>query len=296
MKRIVLILICLIVLPIIALAQDKYMVNTQELNVRSRPSAKSSVVGKLKQGETVTVYAIANGWASIKYKSKSNYSYVSAKYLVKIEPEKKDSHMPDKKDNKKNDHDNGYKHNHESDRDHQKQKTITRENDDYLLSVFIDGFGGMTSYSWSNTRPKPAISYGGDLGFRWKYRAFSHSIPKGLFGDISVGYSHRGCNAFPIDYGTAHLFPLGYSYSFSCNLGVFIKAGGYFSYPITGEIAGKYDTSIDYGVAGSIGCSFRSIELGFSYERGFADVSESAPVSLKNEGLFATLYYHFRIK
>ena len=108
MKRIVLILICLIVLPIIAVAQDKYMVNTQELNVRSRPSAKSSVVGKLKQGETVTVYAIANGWASIKYKSKSKYCYVSAKYLVKIEPEKKDSRMPDKKDNKKNDHDNGY--------------------------------------------------------------------------------------------------------------------------------------------------------------------------------------------
>ena len=72
MKKLLVILFALF-LPILTLAQDNYMVNTQELNVRSRPSAKSSVVGKLKQGEIVSVYAIANGWASIKYKSKPNY-------------------------------------------------------------------------------------------------------------------------------------------------------------------------------------------------------------------------------
>ena len=88
-----------------------------------------------------------------------------------------------------------------------KQKTDSHNTDSFddMLSIFVDGFGGMTSFAWSNNTPVAVFSYGGDLGFRWKYRAFSHSIPNGLFGDISVGYSHRGCNAFPIDYGTAHL-------------------------------------------------------------------------------------------
>ena len=296
MKKLLIILFA-IFLPILALAQDKYMVNTQKLNIRTRPSAKSSVAGSLKQGDIITVYAIANGWASIKLKSKPNYYYVSSKYLVKVESEKKDPTRQSEKKDKKQDQDQAYNPDNSSGERLQKKKSTQRDDDDsYLLSVFVDGFGGMTNYSWSRTRPKPAISYGGDVGFRWKYRTLSHSIPKGLFGDVSIGFSHRGCNAFPVDYVTAHLFPIGYSYSFNRKIGLFVKAGGYFSYPLTSEIASQYDTSIDFGVAGAIGCSFKNIELGFSYERGFADVSESAPVSLKNEGIFATLYYHFIIK
>lgn len=295
MKKLLIILIALF-LPILTLAQDKYLVNTQELNVRSRPSAKSSVVGKLKQGEIVTVFAIANGWASIKYKSKPNYCYVAARYLEKIESD--DNNWLTTDDNNVQSSQVKYQepaeHNLTNNR---KQKTDSHNTDSFddMLSIFVDGFGGMTSFAWSNNTPVAVFSYGGDLGFRWKYCAFSHSIPNGLFGDISVGYSHRGCNAYPIDYGTAHLFPLGYSKAVSNNFGFYVKVGGYFLYPLSSKIANQYKTNPDYGVAGVIGVTYKRISLGFSYERGFADVSD-APATLYNQGGFATLSYHFKVK
>ena len=164
-----------------------------------------------------------------------------------------------------------------------------------MLSIFVDGFGGMTSFVWSNNTPVAVLSYGGDLGFKWKYRAFSHNIPNGLFGDISVGYSHRGCNAYPIDYATAHLFPIGYSKTVSKNASVYVKAGGYFLYPLSSNIANLYKTNPDYGVAGAIGVTYKRIGLGLSYERGFADISD-APATLCNQGVFVTLSYQFKVK
>ena len=53
------------------------------LNVRSKPTTKSSIIGKLKLKQEVKVFSIVNLWAEISYKNRK--AYVSSKYLRKIE-------------------------------------------------------------------------------------------------------------------------------------------------------------------------------------------------------------------
>lgn len=66
-----------------AIGQETYeVVSTSMLNVRSKPTTKSVVLGKLKANDEVKVYSIANSWAEIIYKNKR--AYVSSRYLRKI--------------------------------------------------------------------------------------------------------------------------------------------------------------------------------------------------------------------
>ena len=54
-----------------------------KLNVRSRPTTKSSIIGKLSRQDTIDVYSIVNSWAKINFKNRT--AYVSSKYLKKVE-------------------------------------------------------------------------------------------------------------------------------------------------------------------------------------------------------------------
>lgn len=51
------------------------------LNVRSKPSANSTVIGTIKQHQVVDVYEVTNGFARIEYNSKIGYA--SIEYLKK---------------------------------------------------------------------------------------------------------------------------------------------------------------------------------------------------------------------
>lgn len=57
----------------------KYYCTARVLNVRSMPNANASVIGTLKQYETVDVYEVTNGFAKIKYGSRDGY--VSLQYM-----------------------------------------------------------------------------------------------------------------------------------------------------------------------------------------------------------------------
>ena len=83
MKNRLLFIILAMALPLTMLAQQRYVVTTQELNVRTAPSANSKVVDKVRQGDVVTVVSINNGWAKIVYKKKERY--VSSRYLSRLE-------------------------------------------------------------------------------------------------------------------------------------------------------------------------------------------------------------------
>lgn len=62
-------------------AQDIYKVKSLTLNVRSKPSVRAPLIGKLRQHETVEVISKLNGWANVKYKKRNGY--VSMKHLTK---------------------------------------------------------------------------------------------------------------------------------------------------------------------------------------------------------------------
>lgn len=76
-----LLLLAFCCMQITALAQSKYKVKAQKVNVRSQPSTKSAVVGSLSEGTVVEVKGINNGWATITYKGKT--CYVSSSLLEK---------------------------------------------------------------------------------------------------------------------------------------------------------------------------------------------------------------------
>lgn len=74
-----------------AMCQETYkVVSTSVLNVRSKPTTKSVVLGKLKANDEVKVYSIVNSWAEFIYKNKR--AYISSRYLRKINTEDKESH------------------------------------------------------------------------------------------------------------------------------------------------------------------------------------------------------------
>lgn len=51
----------------------QYIVNADALNVRNQPSAQSSVVGLLQNGQIITVQSKQNGWYKISYNGKTAY-------------------------------------------------------------------------------------------------------------------------------------------------------------------------------------------------------------------------------
>lgn len=60
-----------------------YEVTATSLNVRSKESTSSTILGKLSKGTKINVISIKSGWAKIKYNS--GYGYCSTSYLKKVE-------------------------------------------------------------------------------------------------------------------------------------------------------------------------------------------------------------------
>lgn len=59
-----------------------YEITAYELNVRTNPSKKANIAGKLHKGDKIEVYEITNGFAAIDYNG--SRCYVSEKYIRRI--------------------------------------------------------------------------------------------------------------------------------------------------------------------------------------------------------------------
>lgn len=82
MKRFILtLLVCLSTMLTYAASGTTYTVQANSLNVRQKPNAESTILGKVTQGQKVLVMSISGGWAYISYHK--GYGYVSAQYLKK---------------------------------------------------------------------------------------------------------------------------------------------------------------------------------------------------------------------
>ena len=89
MKRFLLFLIVAVSM-VNLMAQTTYRVTAQSLKVRSSPSTRGQIAGKLSKGEIVYVEFIENGWATINYNGKTRY--ISAQYIVEqtIDPQQQE--------------------------------------------------------------------------------------------------------------------------------------------------------------------------------------------------------------
>lgn len=83
MKKVISIVI-LLLLCMAAYASEVYEVSAKSVNMRAKPNGKAKKLGSLRQGQSVKVDTIINGWATCRNETGETF-YVSSKLLIKKE-------------------------------------------------------------------------------------------------------------------------------------------------------------------------------------------------------------------
>ena len=264
----------------------------QRLNVRNKPSTQALVVGVLKQGETISVSEIVNGWATLTYNGKTRY--VSATYLEQVKETKvvqekpKEVNLPNPTESVEP------KVTPSPIQEPTKTKKRHKEREsssDGHLNLIVDIFGGYSNFRCERVSPKSGLGFGADIGVQGEYNGFWQKIPSGIFGEFTAGYSCRGSGAYPLHCIGARLLPFGYRYKLNTEWALAGKAGVYFAYPFNG--IRSYGSSFDYGISFGLGAEWKKFGLMASYEHGFSNMVSGASVKLYNQGAFLTISYKF---
>ncbi len=278
-------IILLLSYTIEVMSQETYeVVLTSMLNVRSKPTTKSSIIGKLKLKEEVKVFSIVNLWAEINYNNKK--AYVSSKYLRKIE-------TIDEK-TEKNDVEPELPISISASKEEIIQEEISNSSKnvgkigiDFLPTIY----GGFVNLVSDNASPKGNIGGGVDFSFQFIVKENISIIPRNYYMESSIGYSLRGSGHFPLHYIMAKISPIGYRYKVS-DFELYGSIGAYIGYTFSTieTNSHSFDSNIDWGVLAKIGVEYNKIGLGFSYERGLNNVCNSN-LALKNQGIFFNVSY-----
>lgn len=161
---------------------------------------------------------------------------------------------------------------------------------------FVDLFGGYINYAWDDGSPEPGLGFGVDFGLQYQYKKSHVESPKGLLGELSIGYSYRGSGAYPIHYIGTRLLPLSYRTPISSNMSFIIKIGAYSLFPLSKletSHGKEFDCNIDFGLSAGLGVEIKRFGLIATYEHGFSKVCDHSTVDLYNRGGFIVLSYKF---
>lgn len=268
--------------------QEYEVISTSRLNVRSKPDAKSSVIGSLCPKDVIDVRAIAGSWAKIEYKGRM--AYVSSKYIRKIEVKKELAEYDVSE--KENITDYGHINKPLLLLSETKKDTVD-DSSSFFDNVTIDFVpsiaGGFSNFASDKVNPKERFGLGVDLAFQFIAENSIIFIPKDYFIDISLGYSLKGSAAFPMHYITMKFSPIGYRYHFS-DFTLLGNFGCYTGFTTSNIKTGQYsfNSNLDFGISAEIGAEYLGVGLALAYERGFVKVCDSN-LKLKNSGLFLKL-------
>lgn len=264
--------------------QEVYEVTAQKLNVRSRPTTKSQIIGSLYAKDIVDVYKIYNGWATINYKERDGF--VSAKYL-KLKAEETNATI-EKADSIAVDTVSVSQFENDTKDIHEERQPISNSlGIDFVPAVFF----GYANFAADGVSPKGTIGGGIDFAFQFIAHDKILFFPKNYYMEASLGYSLKGSSAFPLHYVNLKLSPIGYKYDLS-NFALFGKVGAYVGYTFSSIETETYsfDSNIDVGILCEIGVEYNDIGLGLSYERSFTKVCDSQ-LKLNNQAIYLNLSY-----
>ena len=160
------------------MAQSKYVVTGQNVNVRKSASVKSAIVGSLSRGDIVLVKKIEKGWALIIYKNKD--CYVNASFLIpKQEKENKLKNEPENVVSSP------------SRQTMQQQLPIgsqtTERGDSYNKYDKLPGFAMSTDMMLGYSNKTVTVQLGYDFGYQ-----FNRMFYLGIGPEISAGFSDAG--------------------------------------------------------------------------------------------------------
>lgn len=249
-------------------------------------SAQSPVHHVVQRGETIASIAKKFGISEENLKQANpdikDFFYTGMKLIIPVNKEHKEE-MPDVgKDN------NSRKVAAESSyigiQNHQKRNALS-------FGLLADVYGGFSTFQWDDGTPKNGVGFG--AGFSGHVFWNGDCNPEGYLIEVGLGYVRKGSAAFPMDYISAKVLPL--SYSFGEN-SLFLKGGMYIGVPLSKvkTLKNSYDGNFDYGLNLGIGY-FISDKLSamVSIENGLAKVCD-ADVELKNRVVFFTLSYRIK--
>lgn len=269
-----------------------YEVIAQRLNVRSRPTTESSVIGALNMQDQVDVDAIDNGWAKINYGN--GVGYVSAKYL-KFKAEKPEDFSAEPVDSVYEDTlivTNPIEEKREDYLGEPKRKGVNI-GIDFVPSISF----GYANFAADGASPKGRIGAGVDFAFQFVMHDKVLFLPKNYYMETSLGYAVKGSAAFPLHYIDLKLSPIGYRYDIS-DWTLFGKAGIYLGCTFSSVETNRhsFDTNMDVGILCGVGVEYQNIGLGFSYERSFTNAFNSR-LKVNNQGFYLNLSYRlFNLK
>lgn len=267
--------------------REKYeVISTTRLNVRSKPDAKSSVIGSLYPNDVIDILSITDSWAKIEYKGRM--AYVSFKYIKKIEVKE------DVAEYEVHEKESISEISQMDEASQPEIQNVTVDNDNSLLKSLLIDFvpsvaGGFSNFVSDKVTPKGRFGLGVDLTFQFIAENSILFIPKDYFMDFSLGYSLKGSAAFPMHYITFKLSPIGYKKDFS-EFSLFGKVGCLTGYTTSTIETDQYtfNSNLDFGVLAEMGVEYNGIGIALAYERGLANVCDSN-LKLRNSGLFLKL-------
>jgi len=261
--------------------------------------AQSTTIHVVQRGETVASIAKKYGISEEELKKANpdinDYFYAGMKLVI---PKKEKSIANSPSDSKSlisQDKSKVSKNNSSSHTVARKSLFIETEhpksNNGMSWGASLDGYGGFSTFEWNEGTPKSGVGFGvgvsGQLFWKGDYN------PDGYFVEMGAGYTRKGSGAYPMDYISAKVLPL--SYSFGEN-SVFFKGGMYLGLPLSKVKTqnNSFDGNFDYGIVLGVGYFVNDqFATMFSIEEGLAKVC-NADVELKNRVVFFTLSYRIK--
>lgn len=163
--------------------REKYeVISTTRLNVRSKPDAKSSVIGSLYPNDVIDILSITDSWAKIEYKGRM--AYVSSKYIKKIEVKE------DVAEYEVHEKESISEISQMDEASQPEIQNVTVDNDNSLLKSLLIDFvpsvaGGFSNFVSDKVTPKGRFGLGVDLTFQFIAENSILFIPKDYFMDFS---------------------------------------------------------------------------------------------------------------
>lgn len=276
------------------------VISSSRLNIRSKPSTQSEIIGTLAPGQRIENGTEVGQWLRFEYESK--HGYVSLRYLKKTE--RTSSGLQNNKPvaGSSQTQETGSQVERQSvgrtsvPEKRQINSSLLQEN--YLvhvpcissdrIDIYLSGrFGlGLSSFTWKEGAVDGGLGLALDVAAQAYWNDQVSFIPRGYYAEASLGYAFKGAAGLPMHYIDFTLSPFGYYHDFS-DFRLTGCVGPYFGIPVSSL---KYVglSKFDVGLNMSASIEYNLLSLGLEFDHGFTNISVPS-VKLNNWSLMAKL-------
>ena len=266
--------------------QTCYKVINDSLNLMSHPSSSSEILGHIPVGAMLDADRIDADWAHVSYDDHTGY--VCVKYIQKTFYKVPVTKMSDVAESQV----------HESVQNYVPQNTCSRISrfveslpncampavmpphtgkNSLFLSAGLDS--GISCFTWSEGPVRGAFSLTLNTAVQFYANERLRLLPKGYYGECSLGYAMKGANGLRMHYINIDLLPVGYFHKFD-RYNIVSKLGIYTGVPLS-TLKHTTKSNFDVGFSCGVALEYRLLSAGLTFDHGFVPVAES-PIKLYN--------------